>query len=168
MAPSSEVPSDACPACKWTPDQQRRCSYKSSVRLFYGASNRGYWSLGSKFLLKDRGHHPPSYEVINTRFLGENTTIPVPITVREWTEGERYFQIVERVPGVPLEEIWPSIPQSDREKLARQTAEYLGQLRSFHSAKMESIHGQPLHCTHLFCGDEYGTPQGPFSTADEL
>ncbi|KAJ5170086.1 Aminoglycoside phosphotransferase [Penicillium coprophilum] len=158
---------DPCPACKWTPDQQRRCSYESSVRLFYGASSRGYWSLGSKFLLKEREKDPPSYEVINTHFIKENTTIPVHTTIQEWTEGEKYFQIVERVPGVPLEEIWSSIPQPDREKLARQTTEYLGQLRSFHSAKMESVHGQPISCAHLFRGD-YGAKHGPLSTADEL
>lgn len=162
---SSEVP---CPACKWTPDQQRRCAYESSVRLFYGASNRGYWSLGSKFLLKERGKDPPSHEVINTHFIKENTTIPVPTTVQEWTEGEKYFQIVERVPGVPLEEIWSSIPQPDRERLARQTAEYLGQLRSFHSAKMESLHGQPIWCPHLFHNDKCGVTHGPLSTTDEF
>ncbi|KAJ5142573.1 uncharacterized protein N7515_001360 [Penicillium bovifimosum] len=162
---SSEVP---CPACKWTPDQQRRCSYESNVRLFYGAGDRGYWALGSKFIFKDRGIDPPSYEVMNTRFLAEKTTIPVPITVQEWTEGKRYFQIVERVPGVPLDEIWSSIPQPDRERLASQTAGYLNQLRNFHSPKMQSLHGQPLHCAHLFLGDDYGVPHGPLSTAEEL
>ncbi|CAG8893396.1 unnamed protein product [Penicillium egyptiacum] len=162
---SSEGP---CPACKWTPDQQRRCVYQSSVRLFHGAHDRGYWSLGSKFLLKERGKDPPSHEVINTHFIRENTTIPVPTTVQEWTEGEKYFQIVERVPGVPLEEIWSSIPQPDRERLARQTAEYLGQLRSFHSAKMESLHGQPLCCPLLFNDDGLGVTHGPLSTADEF
>ncbi|KAJ5187864.1 hypothetical protein N7449_010858 [Penicillium cf. viridicatum] len=77
---SSEVP---CPACKWTPDRQRRCAYESSVRLFHGAHNRGYWFLGSKFLSKERGKHPPSHEVTNTHFIKENTTIPVPTTVQE-------------------------------------------------------------------------------------
>lgn len=72
---SSEVP---CPACKWTPDQQRRCAYQSSVRLFHRAHDRGYWCLGSKLLLKERGKEPPSHEVINIHFIKENTTIPVP------------------------------------------------------------------------------------------
>ncbi|KXG53444.1 Aminoglycoside phosphotransferase [Penicillium griseofulvum] len=162
---SSEV---ACPACKWTPDQQRRCNYDSSVRLFYGASTRGYWSLGTKFILKEREKDPRSYEVINTHFIKENTTIPIHNTVQEWTEGKKYFQIVERVPGVPLEEIWSSIPQPDREKLAHQTSEYLGQLRSLHSAKMESLHGQPVYSAFLFPGQGYGGKHGPISTAEEL
>ncbi|KAJ5618133.1 hypothetical protein N7537_003247 [Penicillium hordei] len=139
--PSSEVP---CAACKWAPDQQRCCAYEK------------------------RGKHPPSHEVINTHFIKENTTIPVPTTVQEWTEGEKYFQVVEWVPGVPLEEIWSSIPQPDRERLARQTAEYLGQLRSFLSAKIQSLHSQPVWCPHLFHNDECGVTHGPLSTADEL
>ncbi|KAJ5964033.1 Aminoglycoside phosphotransferase [Penicillium vulpinum] len=162
---SSEVP---CPACKWTPDQQRRCAYESSVRLFHGASSRGYWALGSKFLLKEREKDPPSHEVINTHFIKDNTTIPVHNTLQEWTEGKKYFQIVERVPGVPLEDIWSSIPQPDRERLARQTAEYLGQLRSLHSDKMECLHGQPVHCAHLFMGEDYGVMHGPLNTVEEL
>ncbi|CAI7674349.1 unnamed protein product [Penicillium discolor] len=108
-----------------------------------------------------------AHEVINTHFIKENTTMPVPTTVQEWTEGEKYSQIVERVPGVPLEEIWPSIPQPDQERLARQTAEYLGQLRSFHSAQMQSLHG-PVWCFHLFHNDEVGVTNGPLGTADEL
>ncbi|KAJ5503676.1 Aminoglycoside phosphotransferase [Penicillium fimorum] len=110
-----------------------------------GPSARSFFSKSARRI-------PPSYEVINTHFFKENTTILVHTTIEEWTEGERYFQIVERVPGVPLEEIWSSIPQPDREKLARQTTEYLGQLRSFHSAKMESGYVQ----------------HGPPSTAEEL
>ncbi|KGO44382.1 hypothetical protein PEX1_057640 [Penicillium expansum] len=52
---------DPCPACKWTSDQQRRCAYESSVRLFHGASNRGYWSLGSKFFFsRNAGNIPPA------------------------------------------------------------------------------------------------------------
>ncbi|KAJ5543570.1 hypothetical protein N7535_005994 [Penicillium sp. DV-2018c] len=109
-----------------------------SAKMLLLRNNRRYWSIGSKFILKDRGINPPSYEVINTRFVAEKTTIPVPITMQEWTEGERYFQIVERVSGVPLEEIWSSITQPDRERLTSQTADYLNQFRSFHSPKMQS------------------------------
>ncbi|KAJ5497706.1 hypothetical protein N7453_006757 [Penicillium expansum] len=141
---------DPCPACKWTSDQQRRCAYESSVRLFHGASNRGYWSLGSKFFfLKERGKYPPSHEVINTHFIKENTTVPDPTSVQEWTKGDKYFQIVERVPGVPLKEIRSSIPQPDRETLALFMANQFGVLIFFHN-------------------EEFGDTHGLLSTADEL
>ncbi|KAJ5791902.1 uncharacterized protein N7518_008913 [Penicillium psychrosexuale] len=45
-------------------------------------------SLGSRFLLKERGRESPSHEVINAHFIKENTTFPVLTTVQEWTEGE--------------------------------------------------------------------------------
>ena len=72
------------------------------------------------------------------------------------------------MPGVPLKEIRSSIPQPDRETLARQTAEYLGQLRSFHYANMQSFHGQSVWCPHLFHNEEFGDTHGLLSTADEL
>ncbi|OQE39327.1 hypothetical protein PENCOP_c007G06760 [Penicillium coprophilum] len=97
---------DPCPACKWTPDQQRRCNYESSVRLFYGASSRRYWSLGSKFVLKEREKDPPSYEVINTHFIKENTTIPVHTTIQEWTEGEN-----------TADELWDALAKSLSDKV---------------------------------------------------
>jgi aminoglycoside phosphotransferase (APT) family kinase protein len=138
------------------------------VKLFYGAGDRGAWSLGTKFILKDRGTNPPIYEGINTRFIKEKTTIPIPAVAQEWTENNnRHFLIAERVPGLTLEEHWPKMSQADREDLAKETAEYLAQLRQLHSPKMQSVHGQPLYCAFLFSGD-HGSPHGPLSSADEL
>ncbi|CDM26319.1 unnamed protein product [Penicillium roqueforti FM164] len=75
-------------------------------------------SLGSRFLLKERGRESPSHEVIDTHFIKENTTFPRSHN-RAGVDRGRVFQIVERVPGpgVPLEEICWSIPQPDRERL---------------------------------------------------
>lgn len=157
-----------CSACSWTTDRQNHCSYKSNVKLFYEAGDRGAWSLGTKYILKERGSQPPIYEAINTQFVKDNTTIPVPAVVQEWTEENgRNFVIAERVPGQTLEELWPRIPEADRERLAKQTAEYLIQLRQLHSPKMQSIHGQPLCSAWLF-SDGCGGPHGPLSTEEEL
>ncbi|KAJ5212393.1 uncharacterized protein N7498_004039 [Penicillium cinerascens] len=157
-----------CSACSWTKNSQDHCSYKSNVKLFYGAGDRGAWSLGTKFILKERGTNPPIYEGFNTRFVRENTTIPTPAVVQEWTEdNNRHFLIAERVPGLTLEEHWPNMTEADREQLAKETAEYLAQLRQLHSPKMQSIHGQPLHVAFLFSGGS-NTPHGPLSSAEEL
>jgi aminoglycoside phosphotransferase (APT) family kinase protein len=140
------------------------------VHLFNGAGNRDHRALGTKYNLKDRGPDP-NYEVISTHFLQANTTIPVPTVAQEGTEKSRHFTMVERVPGVPLEKIWSSMPQSAREELARCTAEYLGQLRSFQSETMGSVDGSPPYCGFLFPGkgsEGCQVPHGPLKTAEEL
>jgi Ser/Thr protein kinase RdoA (MazF antagonist) len=90
---------------------------------------------------------------------------------QDWTEESRHFTMVERVPGVPLEKIWSSMPQSAREELAHCTAEYLGQLRSLQSETMGSVDGSPLYCGFLFPrkgNKACQVPHGPLKTAEEL
>ncbi|KAJ5280453.1 hypothetical protein N7478_005825 [Penicillium angulare] len=166
---SSNIDSDhiPCPTCNWTPDQRRRCSYNSNINLFYGAGDRGAWSLGSKFILKDRGCIPPIYESINVKFVKENTTIPTPAVVHEWSENDRNIMIVERVPGKTLEEVWPSMTEAQKEALAKKTVEYLSQLRQLHGPKMQTIHGQPLHNGWLVVKNSK-TSHGLFTSEDEL
>jgi hypothetical protein len=135
------------------------------VHLFNGAGNRDHRALGTKYILKDRGADP-NYEVISTHFLKANTTIPVPTVAQEWTEESRHFTVVKRVPGVLLEKIWSSMPQSAREELARCTAEYLGQLRSFQSETVGSVDGSPLYCGFLFPGKGDEGCQVPHAAED--
>ena len=73
-----------CEACSWTPERQNRCRYDSHVKLFYGVSDRGVWSLGSQFILKERSSNPPNFEASNIRFLKEKTSIPVPTIIEDW------------------------------------------------------------------------------------
>lgn len=156
-----------CSACSWTPERERNCQYKSNLTLFHEASDRGAWSLGSKFIVKDRGIKPPSYEAVNTQFVKENTTIPIPNILHEWTENERTFTIAERIPGKSLDQIWSQIPQADRERIAKETAGYILQLRRLRSPRMGSVHGQPLYAGFLFV-DDCEAGHGPLSTPDEL
>ncbi|CAG8026200.1 unnamed protein product [Penicillium salamii] len=152
----------------WTPERQSHCSYNSHVSIFYSASNRGAWSLGSKFILKERSSAPPNFERANLQFLSSKTTIPIPQTVQEWTEDDgTYFQIMNRMKGQPLSEAWPTMSQTDKERVASQTAEYLKQLQELHSDRMESLGGQPLYDAFLF-PPKYGVGHGPFSSDDEL
>ncbi|CAG8932525.1 unnamed protein product [Penicillium salamii] len=157
-----------CSACTWTPERQSHCSYNSHISLFYSASNRGAWSLGSKFILKERSSEAPNFESANLQFLSSKTTIPIPQTVQEWTEDDgTYFQIMTRLKGRPLSEAWPTMSQTDKERVASQTAEYLKQLRELHSDRMECLGGHPLYDAFLF-GSAYGVGHGPLSSDDEL
>ncbi|CAG7922806.1 unnamed protein product [Penicillium olsonii] len=157
-----------CSACTWTPERQSHCSYKSNVSLFYSAGPRGAWSLGSKFILKERSISPPNFESVNLQFISSKTTIPVPNLVKEWTEDDgTYFQITERLRGKPLSEAWPTMSQTDKDRVASQTADYLKQLRELRSDRMESLGGQPLYHAFLFMSG-YGKGHGPLCSDDEL
>ncbi|KAF2191259.1 kinase-like protein [Zopfia rhizophila CBS 207.26] len=146
-----------CTAYSWTSKRQGSCRYDSHVKLFYGVSNRGVWSLGSNFILKERSNQPPNFEARNIRFLKENTTIPVPTVVEEWNEeNKRYFMLTKRIRGDAL-----------NTSIARQTADHLFQLRQLHSPHMQSLSEQPLYSAFLF-PNGYGLPHGPLSSDDEL
>lgn len=126
------------------------------------------WSLGSQFILKERTTQPPpTFEARNIRFLESVTTIPVPHVVEEWQDDNAHFLLAKRVPGQPLNEAWPVMSTEDKERVAKQTAEYLMQLRDLRSTKMESLGGGPLYSAFLF-GSGYEIGHGPFSSDDEL
>lgn len=165
---SSMDSSTSCPACSWTRERQEHCSYESHVKLFYEASDRGVWSLGSNLILKERSNSPPNFEALNIRFLKERTSIPLPTVVRDWKEDNgRYFLLAERVPGEPLSDVWANLTMDERENIAKETADYLMQLRTLHSDKMQSLGNQPLYSA-FFIPVGYGIPHGPFSSDDEL
>ncbi|KAL3263274.1 hypothetical protein ABHI18_001968 [Aspergillus niger] len=109
-------------------------------------SDRGVWSLGSNLILKERSNQAPNFEAENLRFLRENTSIPVPSVVEDWEEPNgHYFVLTKRIPGVPLSSLWPRMKMDDKERIAKQTADYLMQLREGH-----------------------GIPHGPLASDDDL
>lgn len=158
----------SCAACSWTSERQDSCGYDSHVKLFYGVSDRGVWSLGSNLILKERSDSPPNFEAENIRYLTEKTTIPVPVIVEEWSEENgRYFIITKRIRGEPLSAVWGSMSTAERDRVAKQTADFLLQLRQLRSPRMQSLGGRPIFSAFLF-PNGYGLPHGPLSSDDEL
>ncbi|KAL2757919.1 hypothetical protein ACRALDRAFT_207150 [Sodiomyces alcalophilus JCM 7366] len=153
-----------CSACSWSNERQDGCRYHSNVKLFYGVSDRGVWSVGNRLVVKERSAAPPNLEAKNVKFLEANTTIPVPTIVEQWTEHDRYFLVARRIPGEPLNVAWPTL---ERDRLAKQTADYLDQLRHLTSPRIQSLDGEPVYSAFLFRAD-HGVARGPFSTDDEL
>ncbi len=145
------------PFCSWTLERQKRCRYHSNVKLFYSASDRGVWSLGSKLILKERSSGPPNFKAINIQFLQATTTIPIPDVVQEWNDADgRYFIITRRMPGQPLNEVWASMSAVEKDGVAGQTARFLEQLRDLCSLRMQSLDGSPLFGNFLFLGNNGG------------
>lgn len=80
----------SCVACGWTKLKQKQCHYSSHIKLFYGASQRGVWSIGSDVILKDRPDEgsKAKIEAKTLDFLAKATTatninIPAPKQIRD-------------------------------------------------------------------------------------
>lgn len=160
--------SEPCTACSWTFERQKHCSYQSNVKLFYEAGDRGAWSLGSKLILKDRGSNPPTPEVANIRFVQDQTSISVPIVVESWDEHEHTLILMRRIPGEPLNKAWSKLTTDQKERIAKQTAEYLQQLRKLQSDKIQSLDGSPVYSNFLFKNKAVNIPHGPLASDEEL
>jgi hypothetical protein len=94
-----------CTACSWTTARQDAGRYNSNVKIFYSMSDRAAWSLGPKYIFKERSDEPPSFEARNLRFLNEKTTIPIPAVVLDYNHDGCYFIQTERIPGDTLDAV---------------------------------------------------------------
>lgn len=137
-------------------------------RIFYGVSGRGVWSRGSRLILKERTTRPPNFNAVNLRFLKENTTIPILAVVEGWEEENgRYFELIRRIPGETLESVWGKLSSEEKDTIAKETAEYLDQLRKLHLRTLQCLGGQPLYSAFLLQDDDK-LGHGPLSSDDEL
>ncbi|CAG8373869.1 unnamed protein product [Penicillium salamii] len=134
-----------CIACGWTLDKAKQCHYTSHLNLFYGASTRGAWSIGSDVILKDRPDEGPKakVEVKTLNFLATYTDVPVPKVLRDWVDRDgRYFILNEH-----------------------QVVQVRKQLRSVTSASIQCVDQSPCYPGLLFFDLE---PHGPFHSDQEL
>lgn len=165
---TNKQPDKGCIACGWTLDQEKRCHYTSHLKLFYGASKRGVWSIGSDVILKDRPDEGPKarVEVKTLNYLATYTDIPVPKVIRDWVDGDgRYFVMNERIVGQTLEEAWPSLSEPQRIDIADQVVQVRKQLRSITSTSIQCVDQTPCYPGLLFFDLE---PRGPFHSDQEL
>ena len=162
--------SDECVACNWSAEKQKDCSYRNPVRLFYSTGDRGVWSIGNSHILRERSTQGPNLNSVSTRLLAKKTTIPLSRTVHEWVEEDKgkYFETVERIPGETFEDACDTLSEEDISRIARQTADYLQQLRTLTSRKFESIGGKPVYSDFFFDNFEMYRPHRPFASDQEL
>lgn len=99
-------------------------------------------------------------EVATMRLVRSCTSIPVPRVIFQfswlWT---RYF-IMERLPGVPLDEVILSLPEADALRIQSQLRDYMQQLRSISrsSPVVSSVIGGPIFCTRMVEREELSGP----------
>jgi len=75
----------SCVVCGWILDKEKRCYYISYLKLFYGASIRGVWSIGLDVILKDRPDEglKAKVKVKTLNYLATYTDIPIPKVLRD-------------------------------------------------------------------------------------
>ncbi|KAB8229001.1 aminoglycoside phosphotransferase family protein [Aspergillus alliaceus] len=138
------APTEPCSACSWTTERQEGRRYRSHVRLFYAVSDRGIWSLRSNLVLREKGAILPVFEAPNLWFVQANTSIPVPTVVECWKEEDDHaLLLTKRIPSEPLSTAWLKLSADQRETIAKQTADYLLQLRELQSDRIQALDGYP-------------------------
>ncbi|KAL4883885.1 kinase-like domain-containing protein, partial [Aspergillus karnatakaensis] len=158
--------SKPCIACGWTPEQQDQCFFTSHVKLFYGASKRGVWSVGSDVIMKERPDEGPKTEVTTLKFLENYPDIPAPRVLNHWVNSDkRYFVLQGRIHGETLEQAWPSLSDSQKTAIANQVVGVRNQLRFITSTAIQTVDLSPCYPGLLFpdCN-----PHGPFHSDSEL
>ncbi|KAF7875341.1 hypothetical protein EAF04_002513 [Stromatinia cepivora] len=140
-----------CHNCGWNASTQLHTAYASHVKC-KPSSSRGLWFVGDKYVLKERSLYDwgledyVGTEYSITKFLSENTTIPVPKIISYWKDSTSHFMLMERMPGetlaVALDE--DHIDDSQLRTIMKEVVEYLVQLRKFTSTRIEDPDGLPI------------------------
>ncbi|KAJ6024297.1 hypothetical protein N7540_005094 [Penicillium herquei] len=155
-----------CIACGWSMEEQKCCSYESHVKLFYGASQRGTWSIGSDVILKDRPDEGPKTEVTTLKFLTNYPKIPVPKVLRDWVDSDgRYFVLTERMKGQTLEKVWSSLSETQKISITDEVIAIRRNLRSITSDAIQGVDRNAANIGLLFFDSG---PHGPFHSDTEL
>ena len=161
-----DEPSTGCIACGWTLEQQEQCFYSSHVKLFYGASRRGVWSIGSDVILKEQPDEGPKNEAKALNYISNYPDIPAPKLIRDWVDSDgRYFVLQERIKGQTLEQAWPSLSESQKIAIADQVVQIRKKLRSLTSDLIQAVDQGPCYPALLFSDC---APHGPFHSDLEL
>lgn len=139
-----------CHNCGWNMDLQISNGYESTVKCFCGHMIRGMWKLGSKYILKEmplddlNGDSHIGPDEPTTKFVRENTTIPVLEEMKHWKDENSHFFLSSRAPGKSLEDAWADLSTETKKTCAREVVQYIVQLRTHTSATPQTIDGGPV------------------------
>ncbi|KAF7959547.1 hypothetical protein EAE96_001163 [Botrytis aclada] len=137
-----------CHNCGWTVDHQYPNCYVSNIKCSCHGP-RGFWAIGEKYVLKEREvleMGEPSYfgaDVATSKFVAENTTIPVVKFVHGWKDSKSHFSLAERVPGTTLFKAG-MMTRAEMKVIAKEVVEYLIELRKFTSTRIEAVDGSKI------------------------
>ncbi|CRG85537.1 hypothetical protein PISL3812_02589 [Talaromyces islandicus] len=79
-----------------------------------------------------------SFEKELLDILRANTSVPVPRVYNYYRSAEFEHLILEKIPGVTLQEAWPTLKVHERQKIADQVVAFLGEIRKLHSPHIKA------------------------------
>lgn len=139
-----------CHSCGWNMEFQGSCSYISTVKCTFGHGDRGIWTIGDNYILKEiplvdsRDIREVGFDGETTLWLAENTTIPVVREMKHWTDSRSHFFLMNKAPGETLEDAWPKLSTEEKEAYAREVVGYIAQLRTHKAATPQTVNGLPV------------------------
>lgn len=100
-------------------------------------------------------------------FVRQCTQIPVPRVFALYHDSGQSFIVMERIHGQPLHEVWQTLDNRKKEKIAEQMHNYLGQLRRVKSPGGYCSLGHQPMLDPIFSTSSHDC-DGPFKTEMEL
>jgi aminoglycoside phosphotransferase len=139
-----------CHNCGWNMKLQVRTGYASTVKCFFGQATRGMWYIGSEYVLKELplidsfGDDYIGTDFATTKWVRENTKIPVVEEMKYWKDDNSHFFLMKRVPGESLEDAWPRLSGAEKANYAREVIEYIAELRKHKAPSPQTVEGAPV------------------------
>lgn len=139
-----------CHNCGWNINLQISGLYTSTVKCFFGHGVRGIWNIGSDYILKELPLIDPfgddyiGTDAATTKFVRENTAIPVVEEMVYWKDSNSHFFLMKRVAGESLEDAWPRLSRAEKQKYAREVIGYIAELRTHKAASPQTVEGGPV------------------------
>ncbi|KAF7894135.1 hypothetical protein EAF00_007649 [Botryotinia globosa] len=135
-----------CHNCGWTVDHQVHYWYASRVKVKCNGA-RGIWFIGDDYVLKERAileygrASVMGPDVAVSKFLTENSTVPVAKFIHSWKDSQSHFSMAERVPGDSLMQAGNKMTAAQIRVIAKEVVEYLIEVRKFTSPQIGTPDG---------------------------
>jgi aminoglycoside phosphotransferase (APT) family kinase protein len=113
------------------------------------------WNIGSEYILKELplidtfGDDYIGNDAATTKWLRENTTIPVVQEMKYWRDGNSHFFLMRRMPGESLQDAWPRLSIDEKKMYACEVIEYIAELRKHKAASPQTVEGALVRDTLL-------------------
>lgn len=109
-------------------------------------------AFGRRFYDKSYHRRPISTDLATMRFVTSHTKIPIPRVYFTFRWLSYRYIIMDRIPGVELDDVWEDMPLDGKIAVAVQLRDYFAQLRAIPpptSTTICSVTGGPFICTCL-------------------
>jgi hypothetical protein len=139
-----------CPMCDFNGYQELTFSLVSHVKVQLINGLSIIHSIGSERILKQRSITRPwgeSYlgnDYETTKFVRENTTIPIVEIMEYWVSDDTQWWLMSKVPGERLDLVWDGFNPEQQKTLILEIVDYIAQARKFTRPTPQTADGAPI------------------------